>query len=530
MEQEKRQKQKGKGKKKKLEAGILATLIMLLFRIPLANFIGDEGNGYLAISWEIYGFFALLFGYGYSKVVSQMVKSRISKNLYRNSMRSMKTTLLVGFFSSSIAAVVLYFASAPLGSLLFGTNLVEISLKLFAPLLVLTTILGIFRGYFEGMGTHVPTQISRLVEAVVMATGSFVFSFLTMNYGKKIGTLLHNTHFEAGFGAAGVVAGYLSGGLLAILFLGFVDILYKQAYTRLLKKDMTKVVETRISLIKEIFTTLPGCLLPLLCIRLYRLTNLYLYGSYRLKGEEALSGIRIIGSFYGKTSVLMALAVVLILFFTKGQSRMGRKPLSHNEFRTVRQVMGEELHRLFALAMPVMGTFLVLAETLLKTLYGSGGRTEYTLLGLSGISLVFISLGVYLSHILDSLQMKKQMILLQFAAFFLQTLAMLFLQKLPAVGGLLLSDLSLGLAELIFWLIFSIGQLLILIKIYRLRLPWGRIFLAPSLQTMVMIIVEVIIVQLLKSSLPYWGVCILAVIAGGIFHQLTKKIPLLNRE
>ena len=45
-----------------------------------------------------------------------------------------------------------------------------------------------------------------------------------------------------------------------------------------------------------------------------------------------------------------------------------------------------------------------------------------------------------------------------------------------------------------------------------------------------MIIVEVMIVQVLNKKLPYWAVCILAIVVGGIFHQLTKKVPLLNRE
>ena len=126
--------------------------------------------------------------------------------------------------------------------------------------------------------------------------------------------------------------------------------------------------------------------------------------------------------------------------------------------------------------------------------------------------------------------MEKPLLVLQLGAFLLQTLAMLFFRKLPVMGEFPLSELSLGLAELIFWLALGVGELLLLIRVCRLRLPWGRIFLPPLLQTFVMIIVEVMIVQVLNKKLPYWAVCILAIVLGGIFHQLSKKVPLLNRE
>ena len=530
MEHKKRQRQNGKRRKRNLEAGIWATMIMLIFRIPLANLLGDEGNGYLAISWEIYGLFTLVFGYGYSKAASQMVKSRVEKNLYQNSLRSMKTVLLTGLLSSMAGAALLYFFASAAGTVLFGTRLVEISLKLFAPLLVLATVLGILRGYFEGMGTTVPTQISRLVEALVMATGSVLFAFITMGYGKKVGALLHDEHFEAGFGAAGVVIGYLLGAFLAILFLCFVDILYKKAYSRLLKKDAGRSAESKRGLLKEIFASLGLGILPVLFIRLYRIVNLYLYGQQRLKGEDAVSGIRIIGSFYGKVSVLMALSVAVILFLAEERKRSQKQPVFTSGFRTLKLVMGDELQKLIALALPIMGTFIVLSEALLKALYGNGEWIEYTLLGIGGVSLLCISFGVYLYHILQEMQMEKPLLVLQLGAFLLQTLAMLFFRKLPVMGEFPLSELSLGLAELIFWLALGVGELLLLIRVCRLRLPWRRIFLPPLLQTFVMIIVEVMIVQVLNKKLPYWAVCILAIVVGGIFHQLTKKVPLLNRE
>lgn len=527
--QEKRQKGNRNKKKKNLEAGILATLLLLLFRIPLARIIGDEANGYLAVSWEIYSLFYLIFGFTYSGVVSKMVKTRIEKGLYRNSIRSMSTVLLTGIFSAIIGALALYMAASGLAGLFPGEKMVEISLHLFALLLLCRTVLGIFRGYFEGMGSRVPTDVSRLVEAVVTATGALLFVFAATGYGEKVGALLHNEHFGAGFAAAGVVIGYLCGNVFSLLFLGFVYILYKKGYNRLLKRDNTRVFEQRSGIVREAMVLLPSVLLPVFFLKLYRLVNLWIYGQQLSGEEDRLKGIGIIGSFYGKTTVLMALAVVLILFFCEGGKRRNKKQLIQNEFRTGKQMMTEELQKLFLLALPVAGSFIALSDVFLKTVYQTASRNDCRLLAIAGGSVVFISLGVYLYRLLSFLQVKKQVIIVQAGAFILQLVFMIFFVRLPAIGTLTFSGLSLGAAELVFWILFSLGQLIILLKIYRLRLPWGNMVLFPLIRTVIMVAVQILIVQLLKEVIPSWTIFLLGIGMGIVVYELVGRISLFHK-
>lgn len=530
MVEERKQRENRNKRKAGLEVGLVATLILLLFRIPLAKIIGDEGNGYLAISWEIYSIFYLIFGYGYSKVACHMVQSRVSKELYRNSIKAMENVFVTGFFSSLLGGILLFFLAKPIGGLFFSANMVEISLKIFAPLMVLNCLVGIFRGCFEGMGTMVPTNISKLVEAIITATGTFLFAFVAGNYGAKVGALLHNEHFKAGFFAAGVVAGYLCGSILAGLFLSFVYILHKKGYNRLLKKDMTRTLETRGKLVQMIFLALPLTVLEVFFVKLYRLVNLYLYGHYQLQGENRQAGINLIGSFYGRISVLMTLAIVIILFLVEEKQKKGKKHFSQNEFKSEKQLITEQLEKLFALAIPIAASFPVLSSVLLKALYGSGGKNDSLLLGIGGITVLFISLGVYLGRIMLNLGRKKELISFQIAAFVLQTVMVFLLSRVKAGESFSLADLSLGIGELVFWIVFSISQLFGLIKFYRMRLPWGRMLIVPILQTSVMLLVEIMFVQLLKNTLPAWLLCILAIILGTIFHQLTRKVPVLNME
>ena len=44
-------------------AGIISKVIGLLYRSPLANIIGDEGNGYYGAAYEIYAIVLLISSY-----------------------------------------------------------------------------------------------------------------------------------------------------------------------------------------------------------------------------------------------------------------------------------------------------------------------------------------------------------------------------------------------------------------------------------------------------------------------------------
>ena len=44
-------------------AGIIVRLIGMLYRIPLANYIGDEGNGYYSAAYNIYSIMLILSSY-----------------------------------------------------------------------------------------------------------------------------------------------------------------------------------------------------------------------------------------------------------------------------------------------------------------------------------------------------------------------------------------------------------------------------------------------------------------------------------
>lgn len=71
-------------------AGIIVRLIGMLYRIPLANYIGDEGNGYYSAAYNIYSIMLILSSYSLPVAVSKMVSARLARGQYRNARKILR--------------------------------------------------------------------------------------------------------------------------------------------------------------------------------------------------------------------------------------------------------------------------------------------------------------------------------------------------------------------------------------------------------------------------------------------------------
>mgnify|MGYP003298111592 CR=1 FL=1 len=233
--------------------GMTSVLILFLFRIPISNILGSDGNGYFAIAWETGALFSVLFGCYVGKAITSMVKRRNSKQQFHNSTLVLNTALVYSSLISVLGAVVLYFFADFITGNLFGVKLSRLALQLSAVWLVIYVITNVFRGYFEGMGTKVPTYFSKIIEVLTGGTVACIVTTILGNYGKKVGALLFDEQYKASFSATGLMLGAISGIIIALLFLLVVNFIYQIPLKEMYKKDETKVPEQTKYLLVEIW-------------------------------------------------------------------------------------------------------------------------------------------------------------------------------------------------------------------------------------------------------------------------------------
>ena len=200
-------------------ASIISRIIGLLYRIPLKSIIGDIGNDYYGTAMEIYSILLLISSYSLPVAVSKLVSARMAKGQRKNAYRIFKGALVFALISGSAACLIVYFGAGVITTYIVNTPLSIFALKVLAPTLLIVAVLGVVRGFFQGMGTMMPSAISQLIEQIINAVVSVWSAYMLFQYGTRIGAVLGNpaTYAEA-YGAAGGTLGTGVGALAALFF------------------------------------------------------------------------------------------------------------------------------------------------------------------------------------------------------------------------------------------------------------------------------------------------------------------------
>lgn len=201
-------------------ASMVSRIIGLLYRIPMTNIIGDTGNSYYSAAFEVYNVLLLISAYSLPLAVSKLVSARVSKGEKKNAYRIVKGALVLALVTGVTASLVLYFGAEFFANLL-QTPLSLIALKVLAPTIAVVAVLGVLRGFFQGLGTMMPSAVSQIVEQILNAVVSVAAAYLLFGYGARIGAVLGNEEkYGSAYGAAGGTLGTNLGAVAALLFIG----------------------------------------------------------------------------------------------------------------------------------------------------------------------------------------------------------------------------------------------------------------------------------------------------------------------
>lgn len=457
-------KESRKKRRQNLDLGMISALLLLLFRLPLANILGNDGNGYLAFAWEISIAASLFFGHCFYSVMKDMIKRRVQKSQYHNSLRVLSTGMILGGFLSLLGGSILFLCSDIIFQRIYPIKEAALSLKVFSFFLIISTFSGCIRGYFEGIGSRMPTYFSKIIEAFVGGIGAILFSLFLTGYGAKVAKLLFNDQFKPGFGAAGAAAGFLSGSILAFLFLLIIYRIYQIPFKELLKKDETKVFEKRSTIIKEIFLTSIVVLLPVLFLKGYRLVNFTLFLN-EYENDTLLQGVKYIGSYYGKVTPLIFICITLLL--TVLQNNVGRikKACTARKLKSARRFYAEDLKMFVIFTLPVSVLMIVFGKFLLQFIFQTAQKHEVIMLQVAAVNIVIITIANYGYFILSSMNKNIQIAMIYGISFVVQTLSILIFKKTTFAAY------SLVIAEIIFWLTVLTCNSVYLYRLleYRLR-------------------------------------------------------------
>ena len=225
-------------------AGIIVRIIGLLYNTPLVAIIGDEGFGYYNSAYYAYSIILLISSYSIPSAVSKVIAQRLATKEYRNAHRIFHCAFIYVLVVGGIASLFVFFGAG----FLVEMESAVFPLRVLAPTIFFSGILGVLRGYFQAHRTMVQTSMSQIIEQIVNAGVSIGMAYVLVQMVAD-----QDETTRASYGAAGGTIGTGAGVLAGLLFMVAVYALNKKTIHRRIERDTGHQDESYGDIFKMIF-------------------------------------------------------------------------------------------------------------------------------------------------------------------------------------------------------------------------------------------------------------------------------------
>ncbi len=387
-------------------ASILVRVIGLIYRVPVTRILGPVGNSYYSAAYEVYSMVLLISSFSLPLAVSKMVSARMAKGQVKAAYKIFQCTLVFALVSGGLGSLLIYFGAGFFSDVVVNTPQSRLALQVLAPTILVVALMGCIRGYFQGLGSMIPTAVSQIVEQVINAAVSIGAAWYLFHYGAKVDALFHTDTAAYACGAAGSTLGTGAGALIGLIFLCFIMFAYSSVMRKKRLQDRTGRVEST----GEIYALLLLTILPvILSTAVYNISGIIDQGIFKHLMESKNIGSMRIDELWGIYSgeyklltnvpiaVASAMAASTIPALTKARVNRDRREMKRKTEYSIRFVM--------IVCIPCAVGLSVLASPVLELLFGAKEHLglSASLLRIGTASVVFYGLSTLTNGILQGM-------------------------------------------------------------------------------------------------------------------------------
>lgn len=456
-------------------ASILSRIIGLVYRIPLTAIIGKTGNDYYGTAFSIYNILLIISSYSLPLAISKMVATRIADGSQKDAKRVLKLGLLFAIISGGAAFAVVFFGADFFAGTVLKTENAAIALRVLSPALVIVAVLGVIRGFFQGMGTMVFSAISQILEQIVNAIVSVLAAYLLFAEGMQI-----SNDMAAAYGASGGTLGTVSGAVTALIFLIVMIIIFNRA------KDSVETKMTSGESNKQMLAILVMTIIPvLISTTLYNISAIIDQGIYKnttaLMGADPQYISTSWGVFSGQYNVIIN--IPLAIANSIAASIVPSLAASHKrrEVKEVRSKIKLALRFISIVSFPCMAGFFVLGSPIMQLLFRDSDAESGMMLTIGAFSVIFYTISTLTNGILQGINRMRIPVIHAAISLTLQAvlLYVIILLLNPGIYGVII-------ANIFYSVLMCILNQRSVRKITKVRIPVRSTFIIPIICSIIM--------------------------------------------
>lgn len=390
-------------------AGIAVRLIGLVYRIPLNNILGEEGNGYYAAAFNIYNILLILSSYGMPIAVSKLLAGLLAKEEYRKSKKLFETALL---FSGSMG--FLFMLIALFGAKFFSVYCLRMepsyrALMVLAPTVFIVSVMGVIRGFFQGHGNMIPSAVSQIIEQIVNAAVSIIAAYYLLDFGLSAAKAMADEKairtVGLSYAAAGSTLGTCLGAFSGLLVLFFFLLRYwKKAFVQKVAQDSSQQEISTRKMLGLIIATMVPIIVSQLVYNISDTFDNVIFGNImRSQGAEQSYYTIQWGAYSSYFKLLVNIPIAIASSLAASVIPSVTLAYSKKDSGLVRKKIGESIRFVLLIAMPCSVGLGVLADPIMRLLFHGVSQLPAKLLSLGCITVVFYCISTITNGVLQGI-------------------------------------------------------------------------------------------------------------------------------
>lgn len=512
-------------------AGILSKILGMVRRIPMAHIIGDVGNGYYSVAYEVYSYMLIISCYSLPLAVSKVVSAKVSRRQYKNAERAFQCAMIFAVVTGGLGFLVIELLGDYIASHVMLEPMSSLALKVLGPAILMVAIMGVLRGYFQGLGTMMPTAISQIIEQIFVLIVSIAGSYFLYQRGDKVGALLHNEDYAPSYGAAGASLGPVIGAFVGLLFLAFVYMMYRASMRNRVSKDIGGKADSYGQIFRLILLTIFPVLLSSTVYNLNNIIDIRIYNDVMIqKGLEDIKAYNW-GVYSGKYRVLINVPIALGNAMCSSIVPVLTGLVAKQELRQAKEKINQGLRFTMIIAIPSAVGLAVLARPIITLLFSGEIDLAVNLLQIGSVSVVFYCMSTFTNGVLQGINKMQVPVINAVIAFVIHIIF------LYATLQMDMGVQAVVYANILFAVIVCILNWIAIRKFLRYRQEVIKTFIKPCIASVIMGAVVlgiymglrniagnliIIITGLVAAAIVYFAALILL---RGIDENDLKRIP-----
>lgn len=452
-------------------------MLGLVVFMVLVRVIGDWGMTYLAAALEIYALLQILFTACIPDGMGRLLRARMNKGQYKNAGKVWKAALLYCLIAGLLGAcLLLLLADVLMGGVL---NLPEASfaLRLLAPLFLIEAVCAVLQGYFQGIGTAMPTVIAGILKQIFALSFALLFAHVLYGHGEKVSALLHTERFTYMYGAGGTALGMTLAGVLSLCFLFFI---YLGAGRRAAKRGQEgmRLTEDSMGALRLLLLTVMSEICVRFLLRAGTLVGMAVFFRSTVGTENLQAGMEAYGGFYAKYLLPVGILTGVSLLLCVGNQSNLITAVKKEEYKNAKNLFTGGVQTIFLLNGFFAVINMVLNPGILNYIFGEGGGTAYGAgcMQRGFLAILFLPMSIYFMNLLIGLGRKK-IVLLNLLGSFVLFLVVVLIGR-GTTGG---SVYMLTFAFLTFSAVNCILNGFFVMKALQYDPEWLHLFAMPAL-------------------------------------------------